>query len=98
MSAIVDTSKELDVVQGFSSRLMERALEGESQLTPDEVIFLIDDLCIEARCTRDALPSAVLLIYRDAQGRRDDPSLRSCNFTIDHLARDLERALQLELV
>ena len=94
MSDIVDTSKELDVVQLFTSRLMERALAGEHQLTPDDVIFLIDDICIDARCTRKELPSAVLHIYHDAQTRRDNPSFRSCNFTINHLARDLERALQ----
>lgn len=94
MSAIVDTSRELYVMQSIIDQLSEREIRGDNQMTPSEVIFLLDDICIDVRCTRGALPSAVLRIYLDAVKRRDVPSYGSCNFIIRNLINDMERALQ----
>lgn len=93
MSTIVDTAQDLLVIQAVIDRVSERELQGANQMTPDEVIFLVDDICIDVRCTRAALPSAVLRIYRDAEMCRDTPSRRSSNFIIKYLIRKMERAL-----
>lgn len=95
MSAIVDTSRDLFVMRSIIDQVSEREQQGENQMTPDEVIFLLDDICIDVRCTRSALPNAVLRTYHDAVRRRDVPSYGSCNFIIKNLISDMERALLL---
>lgn len=95
MPATVDVAQDWTVIESITDRLYALKLMGDDQMTPDEVIFLIDDICITIRCTRDALPSAVLLVYHDAERRRDDPSYGRCNFIIRNFILDMERALRL---
>lgn len=62
-----------------------------SKLKPDQVILLIEDVCIESRCVRAALPLVLRTTYEGAARRvRLNESLEYVTHT---LMRDVERAL-----
>lgn len=62
-----------------------------TKLKPDQVILLIEDVCIEARCMRAALPPVLRAAYEGAARRvRLNENLEYVTRT---LMRDVERAL-----
>lgn len=62
-----------------------------NKLKPNQVVLLIEDVCIDARCMRAALPQVLRNAYEDASKRiRLGESLEYVTHT---LMRDVERAL-----
>jgi pyrimidine operon attenuation protein/uracil phosphoribosyltransferase len=62
-----------------------------NKLKADQVIVLIEDVCIDTRCVRAALPQALRTAYEDAARRiRVGDKLE---FITRNLTRDMERAL-----
>lgn len=72
----------------------ERINSGDDQLTPEDVISLVQDVCIEVGCVPVALPSCLVCIYTDARSRRDEPDYGHTNFITKSLVHDLERAMK----
>jgi hypothetical protein len=68
-------------------------LESKSngKLKPNQVILLIEDVCIDTRCVRAALPPTLRAAYEDAAKRvRLGDGLE---YLTRNLTRDMERAL-----
>jgi hypothetical protein len=82
------------VLQVTIDLLSDHVLHSRNTLTPEQVILLVQDVCIETRCIVPDLPRSVTNIYVEAHKRRDDPEHGRVDFDTSILIHDVEREVK----
>lgn len=93
MTIATATEVELESMRIAIDRFAACEQEGSEKLSPEEVISLVQDVCIELRCKLDYMPRAISVVYADAVNRRDKPNYGHGSFITSLLIHDMERAL-----
>lgn len=90
MTTVVNTPV---VLERMIDQLSECELEGRDRLTPEDVISLVHNVCIDGQCAVGSLPSLLVSVYTDAVNRRGKSAYQHVDFFIKDLIHDMERVL-----
>lgn len=86
------TSQDKRVME-IARNLFAQELKTHAKLTPDQVVFIVEDICIEAGRPRAALPSVLVATYENAKRRVRAGDGAKLEYLTQNLVRDMERAL-----
>ncbi|MEP6710570.1 MAG: hypothetical protein ABJA64_02540 [Candidatus Saccharibacteria bacterium] len=97
MTTSVDSKVSIDeeaILSAVIDELSDLGLNGRQRLSPEEVILLIEDVCIDMRCRIVWLPEVIADLNQRSIWRRDTFGPGHADFSLDVLISTVEGALQ----